>query len=189
LAAPRDRQLAGKFEVAAWRYCTIIENHQGRAARSLLADLHTAIAELYFRASVLGPQPEGPSEAPPAADEIAHLLWMRLFTSLHVTLGSLAHYRRSFYVDEPGTESPSEGCLADDLADIYLEVRQVIADATCSDTTMLPATIAGWHSAFGYHWGRHANDAMCAIHGLLFRDSGVLEEGDDRVAAAARQLG
>lgn len=49
--------------------------------------------------------------------------------------------------------------------------------------------LAGRHSAFGYHWGRHANDATCAIHGLLFRDLGVLEEGDDRVAAAARHLG
>lgn len=187
VALTRDQQLARKLEAAAWRYCALIDGHPGRAACSLLADAEPALAELYYRASALGPRPGDLAVVAAAADEIADLAWLRLFTSLHATLGNQAHYRRSRGdgPDEEGPgDDPGEGCLADDLAGVYLAARRVTTDAVRGDGAIPADTIARWHVAFGYHWGRHAADAMGAIHALTFADRRVPDEFDERVETA-----
>jgi hypothetical protein len=183
-ALPRDRQLARKLEAAAWRYCALIDGHRGRAACNLLADVGPAIAELYYRASALGPSQGDLTVSAAAADEIADLAWLRLFTSLHAALGSRAHYQRSRDGDDPDGESPGEGCLADDLAGIYLAARRVTTDAVCSDGAIAPDTIVRWHLSFGHQWGRHALDAMAAIHALSFAPHRVGDEFDECVETA-----
>jgi hypothetical protein len=184
VALPRDQQLARKLEAAAWRYCALIDGHHGRVARSLLADVEPAIAELYYRASALGPRPGDLTVAAAASDEIADLSWLRLFTSLHATFGDLAHYRRWRDGDQPDEEDPGEGCLADDLAGIYLAARRITTDAVCSDGAIPADTIARWHHAFGHHWGRPAVDAMGAIHALTFADHRAQDEFDECIETA-----
>jgi Domain of unknown function (DUF5063) len=184
LPLPRDQQLARRLEAAAWRYCALIDGHPGRAACGLLADVGPALAELYYRASALGPRPAALTVAAAVPDEIADLAWLRLFTSLHASLGSSAHYPRSRVGDDPDGEGLGEGCLADDLAGIYLAARRVTTDAVCSDGAISADTIACWHHSFGYHWGRHAVDAMGAIHALTFAGHRVHDEFDDCVETA-----
>jgi hypothetical protein len=181
---PRDQQLARKLEAAAWRYCALIDGHHGRAACSLLADAEPAIAELYYRASALGPRPRSQTVAAAASDEIADLAWLRLFTSLHATLGGQAHYRRSCDDDDVDEEGLAEGCLADDMAGIYLVARRITTDAVCSDGAISADTIARWHFAFGHHWGRQAVEAVGAIHALTFADRRVHDESGECVETA-----
>ncbi len=184
VVVPRDQQLARGLEAAAWRYCALIDGHRGRACRSLLADVGPAVAELYYRASALGPGPQGHGAVVTVSDEIADLAWLRLFTSLHATLGSRAHYGRSRAGDDPEDEDSGEGCLADDLAGLYLAARRVTTDAVCSEGAIPADTIARWHVAFGQHWGGHAIDALGAIHALTFADRRAHDEFDECVETA-----
>jgi hypothetical protein len=61
-------------------------------------------------------------------------------------------------VDEP----PVRGSLADDLRDVYSDVRRGLA---LWDSPAPPdAAIWEWRFQFEIHWGDHAIDALRALH-------------------------
>jgi hypothetical protein len=78
-----------------------------------------------------------------------------------------------FLGDRPGEEGV--GDLADDLADIYLDLRRgfAILDAGAS----INDAVWDWRFSFESHWGQHAVDALRVIHALLNGERDPKDEG------------
>ena len=87
---------------------------------------------------------------------------VRVATNVHDSLGSAERYRVVF--DPHSDEEPCAGSLADDLGDIYRDVRRGL-DLFDREA---PADAAWeWRFAYETHWGAHATDAVRVLHRLV----------------------
>jgi hypothetical protein len=137
-----------KLETLARRYCELVESlHEGNTkwlqeVACLLPSLHEAVNALNL------PTPRNTHYT--AADLDARF---ELYTFLRTLLGERDSYWMEF--DVAGDGQTMSGSLADDLTDIYCELK--------SGLQLLdgePEQAAeGWHQGFHLHWGQHLLDA------------------------------
>jgi Domain of unknown function (DUF5063) len=90
--------------------------------------------------------------------------WGQLYDSLKEKLGDWDLY---WMVFDPRTDNEAiHGSLADDIADVYRELKNGIG---LKETNKVPdgEIIFEWRFGFTSHWGQHAVNALRTIHFLL----------------------
>lgn len=93
-----------------------------------------------------------------------------LFSRLHKILGERDSYWLEF--DTPRENLPATGSLADDLTDIYCDLRLGLNQlASNSDPS---GTVRRWRDGFHSHWGQHLLDAERHLYALNSRNRLVL---------------
>jgi hypothetical protein len=153
----------------AERYCALIEGAEAGHRRSFafaLADSLAALLSAAWRLPDVAPSscdlPDGPD----------HEQWLERFAALQEVLGEWGDYWTTV---DPHDEDGSIAVLlpvADDLADIWRDLKPGLlglhSGAGPNDVT--------WHWRFGFysHWGRHATEALRALHARLADDGGPL---------------
>jgi hypothetical protein len=140
------------FRERAERYCALVERiaPDGLSWRELAA----ALAELYAAALALEPRA-------PDGEELADAEPADMRPALEAALGGAATYWTVF--DPAANEEPGAPSLADDLADVYHDVKRGLMVLDAGD----PAeAVWEWHHSFWSHWGRHAVEALRALHAL-----------------------
>ena len=98
-------------------------------------------------------------------DRLSHEEWRRVYEDIGSRLAGPDMYMEMF--DPFGwDEEPVVGSLADDLADIYQEIR-----AGLLQWRRGAQEDAAWTWRFGFetHWAQHATGAMRALQALVFR--------------------
>lgn len=88
-----------------------------------------------------------------------------LYSRLHRAFGDLDAYWLEFDVGRDSQEK--SGSLADDLADIYWELKAGL-DRLANDGTPVP-TLRCWGAGYRLHWGQHLVDAERHLYGLRAR--------------------
>lgn len=143
---------AEAFAAAARRFCTFVDGAAALTLAERLLTARTRLAELVHLASEL---PAVDAGEPDPDDEGATPVDAPGFAELD-------GYRVVFdpYGDGPATI----GSLADDLADVYRDLGRGLA---AFDTGAIAAAIWEWRFGFHVHWGRHAVDALAAIHAAI----------------------
>jgi hypothetical protein len=89
----------------------------------------------------------------------------QLYSRLHSAFGDLDAYWMEFDVGRDWQEQ--SGSLADDLADIYWELKAGL-ERLETDQTPLP-TLRCWGAGYRLHWGQHLVDAERHLYGLRAR--------------------
>jgi hypothetical protein len=146
--------------------------HPVRERDLWLTDLLTTLAAVYASAPHVRdiPLPEGgepiPQEARLTNDE-----WNTLYTHLKLTLGDQATYNAHFSPTRAtAADEPAEGDLADDLADIYRDLKPGLLAWHTGEDKYLGDVLYQWaHYGHVHHWGRHAVNAMRALHELVYK--------------------
>jgi hypothetical protein len=87
-----------------------------------------------------------------------------LFSHLRELLGERDGYWLEF--DRLGDSEHMTGSLADDLTDIYCELKHGLRLVDSHPNRAL----CGWRSGFQDHWGRHLFDAQRHLSALAARD-------------------
>jgi len=135
-------------------YCRLIESIE-RIGERELEQLSHLLGKLHAEIGVLGkPRPEQAQLS--AIDLDARF---ELFSHLHALLGDYDRYWMEF--DAHGHEQMS-GSLADDLTDIYCELKPGL---TLLDEEPRRA-LDSWRHGFHLHWGEHMVDAIRHLHRL-----------------------
>jgi Domain of unknown function (DUF5063) len=163
------------FTSVAQRYCTLLE-HPIRDRDLWLADLHSTLAALYAAAPVLRDIADSlpPHPAPqniPESFRLTNDQWTTLYTHLKQTLGPAALYSAHFNpLMAAPTDEPTPGDLADDLADIYRDIKPGLSAFNSGDDAYLEDIFYQWlNHGYVHHWGRHAADALRALHWLIYK--------------------
>ena len=133
----------------AQHYCELIESSGAddgtwlRQVADLLPRLHAAITSLdghsYYGGSGLTPDLDARFE---------------LYSHLRGLLGARDAYWLEF--DRVGDAHVMTGSLADDLTDIYCELKHGLRSVTVSPEQ----AVQGWLTGYECHWGRHLLDAQ-----------------------------
>ncbi len=167
----RDHPAALAFVFAAARYCTLLE-HPIHDRDLWLADLLTTLATLYAAAPILRDLPLPSEDLPiPQQFKITNDEWTTLYTHLKNTLGSDALYSAHFNpLTWAPADPPAQGDLADDLADIYRDLKPGLSAWNTQDDRFLEDILFQWvHYGHIHHWGRHAVNALRALHWLVYK--------------------
>ena len=151
-----------RMRAIAEEYCRLIEGLEHRPAdwlerlNALLPRLHAAVA------SLAGNRGDGHHYLEPNLDAR-----FELYTRLRELLGDRDSYWMEF--DGAGEEHCKSGSLADDLTDIYCELKYGL---TLLDTQPEAPDDAfeGWRTGYRVHWGQHLVDAERHLYSLQSRN-------------------
>lgn len=145
----------------AERYCELIESLD-EGYREPLSQINELLPRLHAAMTAVNPWPED------AAYDASVDLDQRfeLFSRLHSLLGDLDGYWMEFDVTPDRQEM--SGSLADDLTDIYCELKLGLARLQRDDDAR--RTLSRWRSGFCKHWGQHVVDAERHLYALSARD-------------------
>lgn len=159
------------FAARARVFCDLLEKDV--ADRKVwLRQLLGALADLFAAAHHLPVPDIDPASTYPAGKfEFTRAEYQALFHRIGSILDDERFYSYSF---DPGTlpdspQPPEVGDLADDLADIYRDVKPGLRAWDANVEDYLADTVFDWKEPlFGSHWGRHAVDALRVLHGLVY---------------------
>lgn len=151
-----------QFRRHAQRFVSLVERGEALPTRSYLIEVATALAELCGTALTLPPveaktqtTPDIELTAPPA------------LKSLKSRLGDVDRHWDVF--DPTKKDEPTEGSLAEDIANIYGDLKfGLLLTAHGASTSEV---LAHWRERFGSHWGMHATGAMRAIYWALHHNA------------------
>ena len=164
---------ADRFGLVARQYCSLVESKTALDKTEFLLKLYHILLELIAEAIRLptvtfdedeNEEQEVNIRQTRATTEMKHEEWGQLYNSLKEKLGEWDLYWQVF---NPRKDNEAiHGSLADDIADIYRDLRDGIR---LKESNNVPSNeiIFDWRLEFYEHWGKHAIDALRTIHYLL----------------------
>ena len=167
----REHPDAIAFKTAAERYCALFESEPADANRWVEAVL-CALAQVYAVAHCLPDfgLTDGAPDIPDSLD-VTREDWRSLFGFVQRVLGKQDIYWAYFDPSEPSNfrEQPICHSLADDLADIYRDIKPGLRAWETGNDAYFETIVFDWKTpSFGSHWGAHAVSAMRALHPIVF---------------------
>ena len=166
-----------RFYAAARSFMTCVDSASTLASDAFLIQTSHCLAELYGAAldvPVVEPESEHLVDARRPAEERLKE-WNERYVSLKEKLGASDAYWVVF--DSTKQEEPVQGSLADDITDIYLDLKQ---DLLLRDKGLARADlIFQMYLSFREHWAKHAIHALNTINDLRLNDPEWLGLDDD----------
>jgi formate dehydrogenase maturation protein FdhE len=173
-----DAKLCDRFGAIAQRFCSVVDSAPSIDRIDLLAQIYRILPKLIDEAislpdvdlsdsdeqieEIRDQQIEETGEAT-FSIKVRHSKqeWERLYNPLNEKLGDWNRYREVF--DPTQDNEAIFGNLADDIADIYLDLKYGLV---LKETHQAPLEdiIWEWRFSFNCHWGKHAMDALRTIH-------------------------
>lgn len=155
---PKDAY--GLFAALAESYCQLVESGQV-GSPDFLGGVRKILLETYAAAVALPPVTDAPHEVRPEKKSIREqrrAIFGRLRLELPIDV-----YRCIFNPLQLEQE-PVVGSLADDLADIWGDLKPGLQALRELPAELQPDVWWEWKFAFESHWGRHAMDALRVLH-------------------------
>lgn len=150
------------FEEVARRYCQLIET-PALTGLEFARECLTLLLYLYEGAMRLPDTDVADLDAP-----IGHEAWQAVFDSIPARLPGRDYYWLVFSPLESEAPNPVAGSLADDIADIWRDLKPGLLLIDSGGANYRASAIANWRLSFEIHWGRHAVDAIAVLHALCF---------------------
>jgi uncharacterized protein DUF5063 len=173
---PEDNyaEIANRFSSVAQRYCALVDAAGDLDKTGFLLSIYRILPELIdqairlpdtdpFESDVEDDPNEDLSVARPDA-RMSQRESGRLYELLKEKLADANLYWTIF--DPTETSEAIQGSLADDIRDVYVDLKKVLILIEKGATT---SELAIWDWRFGFysHWGDHASSALRVIHNLL----------------------
>lgn len=158
----KNAKIVSRFANIARQFCAIVDSAPRIDRSELLARIYPILPKLIDEAIGL---PD--VELSESATVKAHINQKeqeeveRLYSQLKEKLGDWDLYHQVF--DPTQDNEALFGTLADDLADIYRDLKKGL-DLNQTASTPPEDVIWGWRLLFYSHWGKHAMDALLTIH-------------------------
>ena len=140
-------------------YCELIESVDD-ADHSWLNEIATLLPRLHVAVSALGAEPDCPDHSVRVDLDDR----FELYTSLRKQIGIRDSYWMEFDMAEG--EHAMSGSLADDLTDIYYELKNCLHLLDDAESEVME----NWRKGFHCHWGQHLVDAERHLYVLRSRN-------------------
>jgi hypothetical protein len=159
-----------RFVQAARAYCDLVECPNSDT-ELWVKGLLQSVSQLYSSVLQLPDLDVEEFDKVPDIFDIDHGGWQGIWNRIGNLLGEARWYWAYFDPTEPldSEEKPLVGDLADDLADIYLDIKPGLAAWDTGIDEYVPEILWDWKEiCFDSHWGLHAVDALRALHRLVY---------------------
>jgi hypothetical protein len=155
-----DNIVFERFRDVARQFCGVIDSARNMNRDDLGLKVYTLLPALISGAIAL-PSVESSHSKVKAIKAQKQAQWGELYSLLEDILGDWNPYYEVF--DPTKDREAIFGSLADDLADIYRDLKEGLV---VHDAGLAPPHDIIWEWRFGFysHWGHHAIDALRALH-------------------------
>ena len=154
-----------KLAMAASEYCQLIE-HVERVGGDWLEKLSCILSNIHTAVLVMG-QPSEPSGTGLQHSNVDYEQRFELYSQLRRLLGERDKYWLEFDtdVDADNGMANMSGSLADDITDIYFELKSGL-ELLETDPGHPARAATRWQAGFMLHWGQHLVDAERHLYEL-----------------------
>jgi hypothetical protein len=161
-ASDANVEVASRFDVIARQFCAVVDSALSMDRAELLARIYPILPKLIDEA--IGLPDVALSESATVHVNVSRKEQEergRRYNLLKEKLGDWDLYHQVF--DPTEDNEAIFGTLADDIADIYSDLKEGLA---LNEMPSIPPedVIWGWRLSFYSHWGKHAMDALLTIH-------------------------
>jgi hypothetical protein len=153
----------------AERYCSLVERAASFEREELVAELAASLAALLSAAARL---PDVTPTDTDLADRPSQEQWSERFAEVQQTLGEWEGYWTTLAPYGEEAEDAVMLPLADDLVDIWRDLKQGLL--ALEDGAAPEDVVWEWRFGFYSHWGRHATEALRALHARLAEQGGPI---------------
>ena len=155
-------EVARRFGVIARQFCAVVDSASSMDKAELLARIYPILPKLIDEA--IGLPDVELSESATVHVNVSRkkqVEWGQRYNLLKEKLGDWDLYHQVF--DPTADNEAIFGTLADDIADIYSDLKEGL-DLSETSSTPPDDVIWEWRLLFYSHWGKHAMDALLTIH-------------------------
>jgi hypothetical protein len=149
-------------------FCHFIEGIEGYNKQDIIEFVNKILPMMYLKGTLL----PGTLVSDPGENEkfVNEMIWERVFYSIKDKLGDDDKY---WVVKNTGINEyePQEASLADNLADIYQDMKDFIVLYQKKSDAAKENALADIRNYFQNHWGEKALQATSRMHDLLYDPS------------------
>ncbi|MBN2166944.1 MAG: DUF5063 domain-containing protein [Marinilabiliaceae bacterium] len=163
-----------EFVTVAKEYCHFVETNNDFDRKQFVEVALKLLPLLYLKIIVLE-KPE------PMLNEALEKLvqeedYQYLLDSVKVKLGKFNDYLEVFTPDIDRSEGAISESIAEDLADIYQDLKDFIENYKSAITEIMNDALLECVNNFQQYWGQKAVNCQRALHNIYFGDDNLLEE-------------
>ena len=154
------------FSLVAAEFCNIVDSTSDLDRVELLSRLYVILPRLIYQGTVLPALSVSDNDTGKEIGQtrMKEAEWGRLYERLKKKLEDWNLYWQVF---DPTKDSEAiRGSLADDIADIYRDVKEGLYLHDL-DSALQQDAIFRWRVLYYSHWGQHAINALYIVHFLL----------------------
>jgi hypothetical protein len=137
-----------QFVTTAFSYCQLIDDIASQSRRSFLQEVRKTLPLMYYHALHL---PEVESSHASNDRDITHEQWQQKYKSIQQLLGKYDLYWEVFDPIKTPTEEPVAASLADDLSDIWRDIKPGTDHWADASPQGREEILWNWHFSFHYH--------------------------------------
>ena len=156
--------LIAEFTTEARRYCTFVEEEGPVNSWVFASTCQHHLLRLYQLALSM---PMLEPEIATTSEGMEHEVWRRQFLLIGRKL-SRDHYWAVLEPLERDQPEPMMNSLADDLADIWRDLKPVLIALDRAQPISTEEAAWHWRFSFETHWSHHAAGAIVALNALCF---------------------
>lgn len=160
---PRGDNRRLELRDEAERYCALIEHASRYEREQFIVHAWTSLVGVLASAVRLS---GGVASGASGAGRPGEAQWRERLSELQGLLGDGSSYRSTGAARGDGADEVDVRNLADDLADIWRDLKAGLVALEVGSVT-LSGAYWQWGSSFTSHWGRHAVEAVRALHDLM----------------------
>jgi hypothetical protein len=160
-----ERKPVLEFIDIATKYCTLIESRENMSRIKLFQGAFIILPQLCHCGMRL---PEVYRFPDYKKRGIPNDKYMVILHSLHDKFKEWDLYKKIFDPYERKDKEWNYGSLADDVADVYRDIKPGLQEWDSSDAADRRYSIWDWSFLFEHHWGHHATGAFQTLYFLLY---------------------
>jgi Domain of unknown function (DUF5063) len=156
-----NAEVADRFGLVAKRFCSVVDSASSMDRAEFVARIYRILPKIIDEGVSLPDVKSSDSDHKKSPLNSRLQEWDGLYRSLKEKLGDWNLYRQVF--DPTQDTEAIFGSLADDIADIYRDLKDglVLHETHGSEPE---DAIWEWRLLFQSHWGKHAMDALLTIY-------------------------
>ena len=166
-----------EFVTVSKEFCNILES-TNNFDRKTFIDLSIKILPLLYLKTIVVSKPEtelnDPVEKVVAEDDYNYIKY-----SVEHKLGKFNDYLEVFTPDIDRSEGALSESIAEDLADIYQDLKDFIENYKSAVTEIMNDALAECINNFELYWGQKAVNSLRALHNIYFGEESLEEEENE----------
>jgi len=164
-----------EFVTVAAEYCSFLENSNQQDTKSFIEKMTKIIPLLYLKTSLL------PSFDATLEEGIEQFVSEEEYEFIRQqitnVIGQYDEYLEVFHPDMQYSDSPVLASVSEDLADVYQDLKDMIANFQSADLRIMNDALANCEENFRSFWGQKLLNALRALHSILYSEN--LEDSEE----------
>jgi len=158
-----------EFVTVAAEYCSFLENSNQQDTKSFLEKMTKIIPLLYLKTSLL-PVFDAMLEDETIQQFVTEDEYEFVRGQITSTVGQYDEYLEVFHPDMQYSDSPVLATISEDLADVYQDLKDMIANFQSADFQIMNDALANCVGNFRNFWGQKLLNALRALHNVLYSE-------------------